>query len=260
MKNMPSITILTGGVGPEREISLLTGKALLHSLKNFFDVSIKELKDETLPNLKNLENTVVFPAIHGTFGEDGRLQEMLENIGLNYAGSDSDSSRLCMNKYESKRVVHSSGVRIARDLKFNHPQKLDVNEVLGAIGPNAIIKPVDQGSSVGLHVIKGESELLSTLNELEDGDWMIEKRIFGRELTVGILDDSPMGVVEVIPKGGLYDYERKYSSGETEYRYPAVLDCQIENEVKAFSQFNDLVGDISEFTQSWTRVLIKSYE
>ena len=66
MKNMPSITILTGGVGPEREISLLTGKALLHSLKNFFDVSIKELKDETLPNLKNLENTVVFPAIHGT--------------------------------------------------------------------------------------------------------------------------------------------------------------------------------------------------
>jgi D-alanine-D-alanine ligase len=126
-------------------------------------------------------------------------------------------------------------VRIAPDLKFNRPQKLDVNEVLAAIGPNAIIKPVDQGSSVGLHVIKGESELLSTLNELEDGDWMIEKRIFGRELTVGILDDSPMGVVEVIPKGGLYDYERKYSSGETEYRYPAVLDCQIENEVKAFA-------------------------
>lgn len=235
MKNKPSITILTGGVGPEREISLLTGKALLHSLKNSFDVSITELNDESLPNLNNLDNTVVFPAIHGTFGEDGRLQEMLENIGLNYAGSDANSSRLCMNKYDSKRVVHASGVRIAPDLKFNQPQKLDINAVLGKIGPDTIIKPVDQGSSVGLHVIKGENELLSILNELEDGDWMIEKRIFGRELTVGILGGSPMGVVEVIPKGGLYDYERKYSAGETEYRYPAVLDCQIENEVKAFA-------------------------
>jgi D-alanine-D-alanine ligase len=156
MKNKPSITILTGGVGPEREISLLTGKALLHFLKNSFDVSITELNNESLPNFNNLDNTVVFPAIHGTFGEDGRLQEMLENIGLNYAGSDANSSRLCMNKYDSKKVVHASGVRIAPDLRFNQPQKLDINEVLGKIGPNAIIKPVDQGSSVGLHVIKGE--------------------------------------------------------------------------------------------------------
>ena len=235
MKENPSITILTGGVGPEKEISLLTGNALFQSLKNLFDVSITELVDESIPSINELNDTVVFPAIHGTFGEDGRLQEMLENAGLNYAGSDANSSRLCMNKYDSKRVVHSNGVRIAPDLKFNHPGKLDIDEVLEVIGPNAIIKPVDQGSSVGLHVINGEDELRSTLTKLEDGDWMIEKRIFGRELTVGILGDSSMGIVEVIPKGGLYDYERKYSAGTTEYRYPAVLDCQIENEVKAFA-------------------------
>ena len=235
MKENPSITILSGGVGPEKEISLLTGNALFHSLKNTFDVSITELVDDSIPNINDLSDTVVFPAIHGTFGEDGRLQKILENAGLNYAGSDANSSRLCMNKYDSKRVVHSSGVRIAPDLKFDHPGNLDINEVLELIGPNTIIKPVDQGSSVGLHVINGKDELLSTLTNLEDGDWMIEKRIFGRELTVGILGDSPLGIVEVIPKGGLYDYERKYSAGTTEYRYPAVLDCQIENEVKAFA-------------------------
>jgi len=235
MKENSKITILTGGVGSEREISLLTCDALSKSLKENFDVSVIELTEETLPEPHVFSNSVVFPAIHGTFGEDGRLQELLDNAGINYAGSDARASRLCMNKYLSKRVVRESGVRIAPDVEFSNPSDLDLAKVLSDLGHNLIIKPVDQGSSVDLHVVSGENELTSTLKNLPVGHWMIEKRIFGRELTVGVLGDSTLGVVEIIPKGGLYDYERKYSAGETEYRFPAVIDCQIEQEIKEFA-------------------------
>lgn len=235
MKENFKITILTGGVGPEREISLLTSDALNESLKMNFDVSVIELTDEALPEPYDFGNSVVFPAIHGTFGEDGRLQELLDNAGINYAGSDAHASRLCMNKYLSKRVVSKSGVRIAPDVEFRNPCDLDLAKILSDLGHNLIIKPVDQGSSVDLFVVSGENELISTLENLPVGHWMIEKRIFGRELTVGILGESTLGVVEIIPKGGLYDYDRKYSAGETEYRFPAVIDCQIEQEIKEFA-------------------------
>ena len=235
MKENFKITILTGGVGPEREISLLTSDALNESLKMNFDVSVIELTDEALPEPYDFGNSVVFPAIHGTFGEDGRLQELLDNAGINYAGSDARASRLCMNKYLSKRVVSKSGVRIAPDVEFRNPCDLDLAKILSDLGHNLIIKPVDQGSSVDLFVVSGENELISTLENLPVGHWMIEKRIFGRELTVGILGESTLGVVEIIPKGWLYDYDRKYSAGETEYRFPAVIDCQIEQEIKEFA-------------------------
>jgi D-alanine-D-alanine ligase len=235
MKENFKITILTGGLGPEREISLLTSDALNESLKMNFDVSVIELTDEALPEPYDFGNSVVFPAIHGTFGEDGRLQELLDNAGINYAGSDAHASRLCMNKYLSKRVVSKSGVRIAPDVEFRNPCDLDLAKILSDLGHNLIIKPVDQGSSVDLFVVSGENELISTLENLPVGHWMIEKRIFGRELTVGILGESTLGVVEIIPKGGLYDYDRKYSAGETEYRFPAVIDCQIEQEIKEFA-------------------------
>ena len=235
MKENFKITILTGGVGPEREISLLTSDALNESLKMNFDVSVIELTDEALPEPYDFGNSVVFPAIHGTFGEDGRLQELLDNAGINYAGSDAHASRLCMNKYLSKRVVSKSGVRIAPDVEFRNSCDLDLAKILSDLGHNLIIKPVDQGSSVDLFVVSGENELISTLENLPVGHWMIEKRIFGRELTVGILGESTLGVVEIIPKGGLYDYDRKYSAGETEYRFPAVIDCQIEQEIKEFA-------------------------
>jgi D-alanine-D-alanine ligase len=229
------IVVLAGGVGPEREISNRTGKALSEALKKNFQVELIELTEEQLPTGINPEECIVFPAIHGTFGEDGRLQKMLEGRGINYSGSDSQSSRLCMDKFESKKAVAKSGVRVAPDVVFHHPSEVNIPEVLSSLGQDLIIKPTDQGSSVALYVLHGEEELRNTLNQIDPGNWMVEKRIFGREVTVGILGDCSMGIVEVIPKGGVYDFERKYSSGSTEYRYPAVLDCEIENEVKSFA-------------------------
>lgn len=234
MKN-PKVLVLTGGVGPEREVSLTTGKALAKTLEKTYSVQLKDLTSEELPKNINRENTIVFPAIHGTFGEDGRLQAMLEEREIVYCGSGPAASRLCMNKFESKKVVEEAGVRVVEDLEFSDPKDLNKEEILSKLGQDLVIKPVDQGSSVALYVINGLEELDSALRKISSGNWMIEKRIFGREVTVGILGDCSLGIVEVIPKGGVYDFERKYKSGSTEYRFPAVLDCEIENEVKNFA-------------------------
>jgi D-alanine-D-alanine ligase len=235
MKKIFNVIILAGGIGPEREVSISTGKALSNALAKNFQVELIDLTEEKLPKGMNPETTVVFPVIHGTFGEDGRLQSLLENEGITYSGSDSSSSRLCMDKFESKKTVAQAGVRVAPDFAFNHPKDVDSTEVLSSLGQDLIIKPTDQGSSVALYVLHGEEELRSTLKEIDSGNWMIEKRIFGREVTVGILRNCSLGIVEVIPKGGVYDFERKYSAGSTEYRYPAVLDCEIEHEIKTFA-------------------------
>lgn len=235
MNNNPTITILTGGVGAEREISIATSKALATSLKKDFEVTLIDIKKEELPSDIDADKTIVFPAIHGTFGEDGSLQSLLEEKGIIYSGSNSASSRLCMNKFKSKKVVFEVGVRVAEDLSFNDPNELNIADILSQLGQDLVIKPIDQGSSVALYVLKGEKELRCTFETLPPGNWMIEKRVFGREVTVGILGGCSLGIVEVIPNGGIYDYERKYSAGSTEYRYPAVLDCDIEHEVKEFA-------------------------
>jgi D-alanine-D-alanine ligase len=231
MKN-PKVMVLTGGVGPEREVSLTTGKALAKSLEKIYSVHLEDLCSEKLPMDINNEETIVFPAIHGTFGEDGRLQKLLEERGIFYSGSGPDASRLCMNKFESKKVVATAGVRVAPDFEFSDPSEVNSEEILSQLGQDLVIKPVDQGSSVALYVIHGSDQFENVLGTLSPGNWMVEKRIFGREVTVGILGDCSLGIVEVIPKGGVYDFERKYTAGSTEYRFPAVLDCDIESEVK----------------------------
>ena len=235
MNNNVKVIVLAGGIGPEREVSVSTGKALTNALEKNYPVELIDLTKEKLPKGINPETTVVFPAIHGTFGEDGRLQELLEEKGIIYSGSGPTSSRLCMDKFESKKAVAQAGVRVAPDFAFKDSSDLNIEDVLSSLGQDLVIKPIDQGSSVALYVLHGEEELRATLKDLDSGNWMIEKRIFGREVTVGILGDCSLGIVEVIPKGGVYDFERKYSAGSTEYRYPAVLDCDIENEVKTFA-------------------------
>ena len=173
MKN-PKVMVLTGGVGPEREVSLTTGKALAKTLEKTYSVHLEDLCSEELPMDINNEETIVFPAIHGTFGEDGRLQKLLEDKGIIYSGSGSAASRLCMDKFESKKVVGSTGVRVAPDFGFSDPSEVNSEEILSQLGQDLVIKPVDQGSSVALYVIHGSDQLENTLGSLSHGNWMIE--------------------------------------------------------------------------------------
>ena len=230
--SQPSITILAGGIGPEREVSLDSGRCLADALEFEYRVELVDLKIPSLPPDLSPNETVVISVIHGTFGEDGQLQELLDRGGFTYAGSSANASRLCMDKNASKQMVSESGVRVSEDVCFKDPCSINLQEIFQSLGKNLILKPTDQGSSVALYVISERDELEKALREIKVGNWMLEKRIFGREVTVGILNGVSMGIVEVIPEGGVYDYKRKYSKGSTEYRFPAVLDLEIEEEIK----------------------------
>jgi D-alanine-D-alanine ligase len=231
----PNIVILAGGVGAERDVSILSGQALSDSLSNSFPTRLIEIHTRELPSGIDPQCDVIFPVIHGEFGEDGELQNLLESGGFEYCGSDVLSSRLCMDKAKAKEEVFSEGVRIPQGIEFKDPSSMDVDEILSTFGNELIIKPIDQGSSVSLYLISGKDDLLSTLKQIQSGNWLLEERIFGREVTIGVLDRDTLGIVEVIPVGGVYDYERKYTPGSTEYRFPAILDSETESEIKEFA-------------------------
>ena len=230
MNKLPEIAILAGGVGPEREVSLSSGQALCEALSASYAVRMLDLTEERLPEDLDPRREVVFPVIHGTFGEDGRLQSLLEDLGLEYAGSRSGASKLCMNKVLAKKVVSASGVRVSAGIDFTDPEKCDADKIISSLGREIVLKPIDQGSSVFLRMTSGQSDLKAALSELQPGEWMIERRIIGREVTIGMLDGHAMGIVEVIPVGGVYDFERKYQPGATQYRFPAILDDAVERE------------------------------
>jgi D-alanine-D-alanine ligase len=235
MKKDPKIVILSGGIGPEREVSLRSGQSLFDSLSPRFNTELLDLRDKSLPEHLSPSTDIVFPIIHGEFGEDGELQELLDSAGFEYCGSGAISSRLCMNKALTKTRVAKEGVRIPKGFNFQSPKDLNPEEVLSALGDHLIIKPTDQGSSVSLFLISGKNELEDQLQDLKDGNWMVEERIFGREVTIGVLNNDTLGVVEVIPVGGVYDFDRKYTPGSTEYRFPAIIDPETEVEIKDFA-------------------------
>ncbi|MEM9227541.1 MAG: D-alanine--D-alanine ligase, partial [Verrucomicrobiota bacterium] len=220
----PLITVLCGGPSQEREVSLVSGRCISEALQENFTVSMLVVDGHVLPKaLAKPEETVVFPALHGTFGEDGELQGLLEAVGYAYAGSGPSASALCMDKSDTKAIAAESGFSQASEVTFLADSAPSATELLQSLGEKVVIKPVDQGSSVGLHVVTGEPELTHALSTLEPGHWMAETFVQGREMSVGVLDGEAMGIVEIVPTGGVYDQEHKYTPGMTEYRVPAEM-------------------------------------
>lgn len=223
MAEKETIVVLDGGVGPEREVSLRTGEAVAGALAKRFPVERVRLDEEALPAALDARDTVVFPALHGDFGEDGRLQELLDAAGFEYCGSGAAASRLCMDKSRTKAVARRLGIGVPEGRSFASGGGVSAGSLLRGIGESVIVKPADKGSSVGIRFAEGVSGLEELLGELEPGQWLLERRIRGRELTVGVLHGRAMGVVEIVSPEGVYDYAAKYSSGKTEYHCPANL-------------------------------------
>ncbi|MFP4069534.1 MAG: D-alanine--D-alanine ligase [Opitutales bacterium] len=232
MTEPKQIVVLYGGVGPEREVSLVSGKAIGAALAKRFPVAMLELGAEALPESLDGEAAVVFPALHGGYGEDGRLQADLERAGIVYAGSDSAASRLCMDKVATKEKARALRIPVPESMAFDGAKAPLADAVIERLGKSLVVKPADQGSSVGLHFTEHRSALGVALSGIREGSWLIERRICGRELTVGILKGAAMGVVEIRSAGGVYDYRAKYTPGSAEYRYPADLPSEVEARVK----------------------------
>jgi len=230
---LESIVVLYGGVGSERAVSLVSGEAIGKALAVHHDVEMLRLDEAVLPSTIDGGRSIVFPALHGSFGEDGRLQALMEAAGIEFCGSDAAASRLCMDKARTKAIAREHGIRVPEGMVFDGTQVPLADEVIEQIGSSLVIKPNDQGSSVGLYFTENRSALGVVLSQIDSGGWLIERRIRGRELTVGVLQGAAMGIVEIASASGVYDYKAKYTPGSTEYRYPAELDAGVEARIKA---------------------------
>ncbi len=218
------ITVLAGGCSSEREVSLRSGKAVASALRGLGH-TVFEIDPQD--NLGDLPPTteVVFLALHGAYGEDGTVQSILDSRGIPYTGCGSVASRLAFDKVLTKRACLAAGISTAPFEVFREP----TTHWPTHLKPPVVIKPVHQGSSVGLQFVdhaEGLQEGL-TLSLQHDEEVLVEERIVGRETTVGILDHQVLPIVEVRPKQGTYDYVNKYTSGSTEYLCPAPFSSEI---------------------------------
>jgi len=225
-----NITVMLGGPSAEREVSLRSGAAVARALRSLGH-HVRELDpgDETwqLPT----PTDVVFLALHGTYGEDGTVQRRLETMGVPYTGCDPEGSRVAFDKVLTKQRCLAAGVRTPRYTV------LSTATATWPPGwrPPVVLKPVRQGSSVGLQIVGQPEGLLPGLTESlrYDREVLIEERIDGREVTVGILDDRALPVIEVRPKDGPLDYRNKYTKGATEYFLPAAFDPAASERIQA---------------------------
>lgn len=221
MSQKLNITVMLGGPSAEREVSLRTGAAVAMALRSRGH-TVHEL-DPRDPNWKLPAGTeVVFLALHGTYGEDGTVQRELDKLGVPYTGCDAESSRIAFDKVLTKQSCMEASVPTARFVAVSSADA----PVPPDFVPPLVVKPVRQGSSVGLQFVTRLEDWRSALTESLkfDSEVVVEEKIVGREATVGILDGEPLPVVEVRPKSGGYDYKNKYTPGCTEYFCPAEFD------------------------------------
>jgi len=213
------VAVILGGTSFERDVSLKTGKAVVKACKvNNYDVEtliIDENHKKLLPILKQAD--IVFNALHGTLGEDGTIQRWLEENNIKFTGSDSIASSLCMNKIECKKILKKN--------KFLTPKWVEFDEGLELTDVSfpCIVKPNAQGSTFGLSYVEKAKDLIPAIMNSRkfDKSILIEEYISGKEITVGIIQESPMPIVEILPKNKIYDYKCKYTAGMSKYNCPA---------------------------------------
>lgn len=224
------ITVMLGGFSAERPVSLRTGAAVAAALRALGH-EVSEL-DVTGPDWTlGPRVDVVFLALHGAYGEDGQVQQRLEALGVCYTGCGPEASRVAFDKVLTKERCRLAGLPTARHVVVGSP---------GAPWPRGwnppvVLKPVRQGSSVGLHFVDRVADWGPALAEAlgHDTEVLVEERIMGRETTVGILEDRALPVVEVRPRQGAYDYATKYTAGAAEYLCPAPFAPEVTARIQA---------------------------
>ena len=225
------VAILKGGWSAEREISLLSGAAVAEALKN---AGYKVVEIDATPDiaavLKELKPDVVFNALHGTWGEDGCVQGILETLQIPYTHSGVKASALAMDKILSKKIFSLEGIPCAEDKTVTVDELFNTDAFgIDPMPRPFVVKPYNEGSSVGVVIVHEQMNF----SKNDTGPWqgmlgsdilMIERYLKGRELTVSVVDGKALAVTELKPKDGFYDFEAKYSEGMTDHIIPAKID------------------------------------
>lgn len=215
------VAVVKGGFSAERDVSLMSGAAIEAALSALgHHVTSIDADAAILDRLRAARPDVVFNALHGRFGEDGGLQAILDLLRIPYTHSGLLASALAMDKPMAKKLFAAAGIPVA------HSVVAHKNAVIGhdIIPRPYVVKPANEGSSVGVKLLFENDNFFFTEANWPYGDMvMVEHYIPGRELTVAVLDDKPLGVTELRVKSGFYDYENKYTDGRTEHLCPAPL-------------------------------------
>ncbi len=225
------IAVLMGGPSAEREVSLKSGTAVAKALATTGAKIVPIDIPETTFSIP-IDVDAAFVALHGTFGEDGTLQRMLEEGGVLYTGSNPEASARAFDKIAAKLEFQAAGIPTPRHEVFERAQA-DLPR-LARLGFPLVVKPSRQGSSVGVSIVQEEVDLEEACQIAwrYDDRLLVEQFVAGRELTVGIIDGHALPVIEIHPKHDFFTYEAKYTKGQTEYLVPAPLDKNIESEAK----------------------------
>ena len=220
------VAVLTGGIGEERNISIQSGTCVSEALKQAgLEVTAADITPNNLSILDDTSIDVFFIALHGRFGEDGQLQQILEEKSLLYTGSAPAASRLAFDKLASKKRFTQASVATPKVVKFNaRIQERELREQIRQLGERFIVKPLRQGSAIGVTIAETPEAALAAARDCfsKFGDCMIEHFISGREITVGILKDVALPIIEIRSKTGFYDYHAKYIDERTEFLFDTI--------------------------------------
>ena len=263
LKGVLRVALLAGGISSEREVSLKGAKAVEKALKTlgykvkFFDVPVD------LPKLvkERKEFDCAFLVLHGKGGEDGTIQGFLDSIGLPYQGADVLGSALAMHKGISKTLYKLAGLNVPEGKCFFKEQISQLKEYAKFLKTPLVIKPATQGSSFGLSILENLKDLDDALTKAfnYDEEVLIEKFIKGREITVGILGNEVLPVVEIIPKKAkFFDYETKYTPGLAEEICPANLPEEVYKQAQEYAKSAHRILRLRHYSR--TDMIVKEKE
>jgi D-alanine-D-alanine ligase len=220
------IGVLLGGLSGEREISIRTGEAILGALRGKgYDATAVFVDRDIDLVLRQTHIDVAFLALHGRYGEDGCVQGLLEVLGIPYTGSGVLASALAMNKAKAKEIFRLHNLPTAPSYLSEADSGEDIIDNHGSFGFPVVVKPVGEGSSLGVRVARDELELEAAIEEAMrfDDDVIVERFIDGKEISVAVIEGKPLGAIEVAPRRGFYDFHNKATSGRADYYFPARL-------------------------------------
>ena len=234
------IAVLCGGDGREREVSLRSGKAVCDAL-NEAGIQAETLDLHSLSEVGRVKGyDGAFIAMHGDWGEGGKLQAELDALGIPYTGSDPKASALAMDKWKACAVFREAGIPIPEGMLL----PAEFGEILSRLGRDVVVKPCSGGSTVGITIIRGLTpenlaEAEKSARSSYDGGVMAEEYIDGRELTCAVWENAgraeALPVIEIVPHHGFYDYTNKYTKGATEYIVPAQIPDDIRAKVSRYA-------------------------
>jgi D-alanine-D-alanine ligase len=247
---MLRIVVLRGGRSSEREVSLVSGREIALALKQKgYEVSELDPADypdtqELFAALKDFGAEVVFIGLHGGSGEDGQIQAALKAAGFLFTGSGFHACSMTMDKYVSKLMAISEGITtpdfilMREDLIADYGDPEDYTGFIQKLGLPMIVKPNDNGSSVGISKVEKLSDLKQAVRQAfeHSSAILLEKFIPGREITCTVLDGKALPLVEIRPYQGWYDYQNKYNSGRSDYLAPAPLDASVTQLIQLYSE------------------------